>query len=271
MERAPTVYSVSAGKNSYSVTEPETKRKKCSAGRIFGVAFIATLAIAALVAICVILIFKIPQPQGSESNGGSGDVQALRQEIETVKQLVNSNQVSSASESQSMKVELNALMEDSWRRINSTIEDLHLLLHASKGDLQSRIDDGMYEVSRANDAFQQGLDSLKANLSDSFLSFSAMIDEVSQRASQETLTVEVQLTNFSRLVELASDITQVSAEVDNLSDGLDTVNLDLEEIRSNHSKGMHYDTMTWANLEEARGEGMTILEIELQLNFIHEP
>ena len=78
------------GRNSYSKkTSSEQSKKCCSAGRIFGVAFVATLAIAALVAICVVLIFRLPQAQGSESSTSSDDIESLRQELETLKKLID--------------------------------------------------------------------------------------------------------------------------------------------------------------------------------------
>ena len=172
------------GRNLYSPNASSEQNKKCcSAGRIFGVAFVATLAIAALVAICVVLIFRLPQAQGSESSTRSDDIDldTLRQELETLKQLVNNHQEVFSSDGLVMKSELNSLMQlqDTWQRMNNTVGSLQLQLHTTTQDLQNTIDAGTSEVSRANDAFQLALDDLRTNLSDSFQSTTTVIGQVS--------------------------------------------------------------------------------------------
>ena len=235
------------GRNSYSKnTSSEQNKKCCSAGRIFGVAFVATLAIAALVAICVVLIFRLPQAQGSESSTSSDDIDSLRQELETLKLLVNNHQEVFSSDGLVMKSELNSLiqLQDTWQRMNNTVGSLQLQLHTTTQDLQNTIDAGMSEVSRANDAFQLALDDLRTNLSDSFQSTTTIIDQVSLKASQEAQRIDLQLNNFTEFLKFG--VVQLSAKVDDLSD---SVNLEMDEIRSNYSEGKSH---TWPVLIDSR-------------------
>ena len=235
------------GRNLYSPNASSEQNKKCcSADRIFGVAFVATLAVAALVAICVVLIFRLPQAQGSESSTRSDDIDTLRQELETLKQLVNNHQEVFSSDGLVMKSELNSLMQlqDTWQRMNNTVGSLQLKLHTTTQDFQNTIDDGMSEVSRANDAFQLALDDLRTNLSDSFQSTTTMIDQVSLKASQEAQQIDLQLNNFTEYLKF--DVVQLSAKVDDLSD---SVNLEMDEIRSNYSEGKSH---TWPVLIDSR-------------------
>ena len=194
MATMPTKNSIIAAQDNSLSSPPEKFKMKCSACQIIGVALVVMLAIAVLVAICIVLVFKLPQAQGNISITDSNDIESLRQDVETLKQLVYN---------------LRELF-------NSTLDDLQ----ASEGgdlDLQNRIDSRINQVSRA---FQLDLDKLRTNLNDSLLSVTTVIDQT----SQNVLRIELQMTNYTAQLStrLSRGIDIISHELAEIQTNLST-------------------------------------------------